>query len=385
MRTTLSTMSSLTAKRARLATGLILFAFLTCHLLNLSFGLVSLEALDDSRRWLLAFWSTAVGIVLLMGSFAVHLAFGLLALYMRNTLRMNMTDRVQLVLGLLIFPLLFGHVLGNVVGPMITDVRQNYYSILTLFWVLDPVLGLKQVLVTVITWIHGCMGLVIWMRIQSWWPRIAGFIYPLVVAVPLLALLGMVEAGKEVIELSQDTEFRQEVMTRLVPTDAVMDTILTLQSVGLWTYFSILGAVLLARYLRITRDRSALIVTYTDGIRLDVSAGLTLLEISRKNNLPHTSLCNGKGRCGTCRVRVLEGLDELPKPNDVERTTLSKIRAQPDTRLACQVVPQSGAIKVERLLPPYYGPKDLRRDRAAKLRTAESSPRDRDPMPETAS
>ena len=82
-----------------------------------------------------------------------------------------MTDTVQLVLGLLIFPLLFGHLLGTVIGPLMTGTRQSYFSILTLFWIWDPVLGLKQVVVTVITWIHGCMGLVIWMRIQSWWPR----------------------------------------------------------------------------------------------------------------------------------------------------------------------------------------------------------------------
>ena len=100
--------------------------------------------------------------------------------------------------------LLFGHLLGNVIGPMMTGVGQTYASILTLFWVLNPVLGLQQVIVTVVTWIHGCMGLVIWMRIQSMVDPRSGFIYPLVVAVPLLALLGMVEAGKEVIELNKD-------------------------------------------------------------------------------------------------------------------------------------------------------------------------------------
>ena len=41
------------AKRIRLVSGIILFAFLTCHLLNLSFGLQSLEALDDARRYFL--------------------------------------------------------------------------------------------------------------------------------------------------------------------------------------------------------------------------------------------------------------------------------------------------------------------------------------------
>ena len=144
------------ARLVRLISGLILFAFLTCHLLNLSFGLESLAALDDARLWFMWFWATGVGIALLVGSMVVHLMFGLLALYRRNTLKMTMSDTVQLILGLLIFPLLFGHLLGTVIGPLMTDTRQTYFSILTLFWVLDPALGLKQVVVTVITWIHGC-------------------------------------------------------------------------------------------------------------------------------------------------------------------------------------------------------------------------------------
>ena len=106
-------------------------------------------------------------------------------------------------------------------------------------------------------------------------------------------------------------------------------------------------------------------VTYADGTRLDVSAGLTLLEISRMNNVAHASLCWWEGRCGTCRVRVLEGIERLPEASEIERKILNRVKAEPDTRLACQVIPQSGAIRIERLLPPYIKPKDLRRARAA--------------------
>ena len=124
-----------------------------------------------------------------------------------------------------------------------TGMRQTYFSILTLFWVLDPVLGLKQVIVTVITWIHGCMGLVIWMRIQSWWPRVAGFIYPLVIAIPLLALLGMVEAGKEVIELNKDPKVAEAALKILSATPDIIETLLFMQTMGLSGYFAILALV----------------------------------------------------------------------------------------------------------------------------------------------
>ena len=41
---------------------------------------------------------------------------------------MTATDTVQLVLGLLIFPLLIGHIAGNVIIPLMTDARQTYFS-----------------------------------------------------------------------------------------------------------------------------------------------------------------------------------------------------------------------------------------------------------------
>lgn len=353
-------------KKIRLITGLILFAFLTSHLLNLSFGLISLRALDDSRPWFLIFWATKPGVALIMISIVTHLVLGLTALYNRNTLKMSRTDMVQLTLGLVIFPLLFGHMLGVIIGPAITGTRQTYFSILTLFWVLDPVVGLKQVIVTVITWIHGCMGLVIWMRIQSWWPRVAGFIYPLVIAIPLLALLGMVEAGKEVIELNKDPKSLEAALKILSATPDIIETLVFMQTMGLSGYFAILAFVLLGRYIRVRKHRDALSISYADGTKLDVKSGLTLLEISRMNNIPHASLCGGKGRCGTCQVRVHEGLDHLPEATEFERKMLTRLNADPDTRLACQVIPNKGAISIERLMPAYIEPKDLRRARKSK-------------------
>ena len=239
---------------------------------------------------------------------------------------------------------------------------------------LDPGSGLQQVVVTVIAWIHGCMGLVIWLRIQNWWPRIAGIVYPLVVAIPLLALLGMVEAGKEVIELNKNPEFANAAMKTLVPSREVLQTLLAILRMGLWTYFAVLAAVLLARYLRVRGDRATLRIVYADGNELEVAAGLTLLEISRMNNIPHASLCGGKGRCGTCRVRIVDGMDRLPEASALERATLDRINADADTRLACQVIPESGTVAIERLLPAYIEPKDLRRARAAQLNPADGNP-----------
>lgn len=258
--------------------------------------------------------------------------------------------------------------------PIMTDLRQTYFSILTLFWVLDLASGLQQVIVTMIAWIHGCMGLVIWLRIQNWWPRVAGFIYPLVVAIPLLALLGMVEAGKEVIELNKNPEFTPAALKILIPSEDALQTLLAIVRAGLWTYFALLAIVLLARYVRVRQGRSALRVIYADGTELDVATGLTILEVSRMNNIPHASLCGGKESCGTCRVRILDGRDALPTASALEQATLDRIDADPETRLACQVIPPGGTIAIDKFLPAYVEPKDLRRAKAAQARRADNAP-----------
>ena len=43
------------------------------------------------------------------------------------------------------------------------------------------------------------------------------------------------------------------------------------------------------------------------------------------------------GSCGTCRVRVTEGLEHCGEPSPEERDFLQSLDAPPDQRLACQV------------------------------------------------
>ena len=63
---------------------------------------------------------------------------------------------------------------------------------------------------------------------------------------------------------------------------------------------------------------------------------LTLLQISLENEIPHTHACGGQARCSTCRVLVLEGLENLSNATQPE-TKLAKKKGFPDNiRLACQ-------------------------------------------------
>ncbi len=58
--------------------------------------------------------------------------------------------------------------------------------------------------------------------------------------------------------------------------------------------------------------------------------------------LAHTDImhaCGGKGRCTTCRVRVIDGAEHLGADSTAEGRFRALGRLQPDERLSCQIRP----------------------------------------------
>jgi len=95
-------------------------------------------------------------------------------------------------------------------------------------------------------------------------------------------------------------------------------------------------------------------ITYLDGPTVRVPAGATLLEVSRSLGIPHASVCGGRARCSTCRVRVIAHSLPLPPLGEAEARTLRAIGATADIRLACQWRP-AGEVMVARLVQPLAG------------------------------
>jgi adenylate cyclase len=71
-----------------------------------------------------------------------------------------------------------------------------------------------------------------------------------------------------------------------------------------------------------------------------VPKGLSVLEASLRHNVPHASVCGGRARCSTCRIRVIGDCTSLPQPSPREAFVLSQVGAEdPSIRLACQLRP----------------------------------------------
>jgi adenylate cyclase len=238
---------------------------------------------------------------------------------------------------------------------------DSYALILYILWVTKPVFAWRQGAVLLIAWIHGCMGLHYWLRFRSFYPRWLPAFYTVAVLVPVLALLGYIEAGRTVMELARDPVWVDGLLARTdAAQGAAAEMLADLTDGLLWAYFGLLGTALSLRGVRSAiTSRKGIVVTYPGGQRVAIHRGTTILEASRAAGIPHASVCGGRGRCSTCRVRIWEGLDELPDPDETEKSVLDRIGAPENIRLACQTRPVSD-ISVAPLLPPGGALRDAR-------------------------
>jgi adenylate cyclase len=338
---------------ARLTSGLLLFAFVALHLANIALGLVSLEAMKAWAPRLMFVLYSRTGVYALYAVAAIHFLAGLHAILARRSLQMRLPDAIQLALGLLIPLLLSSHVVGIRGAIETIGFYADFQWMIAFYWKLAPGHGLKQVLVLVIVWIHGCLGLYAWLRLRAWWPRVAGLVYPVVFALPILALLGFVEAGKEALaRLDGEAEFIARIGKLQEQLAPGRDRIMALQDVALSGYAAILIALAAILALRAVAARQLRTrVSYVDGPTVTARRGLTILEVSRVSGVAHADVCSGRARCGTCRVRVLEGAGALTPIGELEAAMLKRLHAGADVRLGCQAVVQGGALVVERLVP----------------------------------
>jgi len=77
-----------------------------------------------------------------------------------------------------------------------------------------------------------------------------------------------------------------------------------------------------------------------------------VLEASLRYNVPHASVCGGRARCSTCRIRVIGDCSALPEPSQREAFVLARVgTADPSIRLACQLRPTADVAFFQLFLP----------------------------------
>ncbi len=340
----------------RLATGLILFAYATSHLLNHAFGVRSVAAMEAASAFFLAPWQTYLGLLTLYTSFFIHGALGVRALYRRRHLRMPAGEAWQLGLGLAIPLLLIPHAGSVRIGTAAYGMEGGYERLMYHFWVASPDIALpRQLLLLLVVWIHGCIGLQAWLASKRWYRRAAAPLASLATLVPVVAFLGIISAGLDL----RDAVHRDPSLGLRYAAPAP-DSVAGQNAVALdWIVdglaIAYLGLVVGTFMLRAARDWHAkrfraLRITYPGQRVVTVPLGFSVLEASRWAEVPHESICGGRGRCSTCRVSVVAGAESLAPPNPNERRTLDRIGAPSHVRLACQIRP-SADLSIAPLVP----------------------------------
>lgn len=344
-------------QRLRVASGLVLFLFAATHFLNHALGLFSLDAMQAGQDLRAVVTRSIPGTIILVLALFAHMGLGLHKLAGRATLRLPPWELTQVVLGLAIPFMLFPHIVNTRVANWGFGVHDTYLYELARLW---PASSIYQSVFLLIVWTHGCMGLHYWMRLYAPYRASLPLLRFFAIAIPLAALGGFMMQGRFVQAMLANPETASHIRQITNWPNAADNVALADYRMAVRVLFGavlgLLATYALRRHYQL-RARPHVLIRYAGGPVVETPRGPTLLEISRMHAIPHASVCGGRARCSTCRVRIDDGQTSLADPKLPEAVTLAMIGAPRNVRLACQIHPR-GTLSVTRLLPPTKtGPK----------------------------
>lgn len=329
----------------RLGSGLVLFTYVSVHLINHALGLVSLDVAEAALSVVVAFWHSVPGTVLLYGAAATHVTLALLAVYDRRTLRMPPLQALRMVLGLWLPVVLIAHFAGTRLAFDRYGLSSDYARIVPALW--SPEGQGRQLALLAPGWIHGCLGLKFAFGSKAWYRRAHFVLFGASLLLPVLAALGFLAMGRELAHARAALPLDRMAL----PSGGDRLELALIREQLLLSYFGAIALTFIAREARslIERHRRMLVTIAYPGRSIRVPRGWNVLEASRSFGIPHLSLCGGRARCSTCRVRILEGAEHCPAPAADEQHVLVRMQAGADVRLACQLRPR-GDVSVVPLL-----------------------------------
>src|ERR1700710_389447 len=330
-------------RQIRLACGLVLFAYLVSHFVNHALGNISINALAAGVYFHTLFWQFLPVAVVFYPAALTHTGLGIWALYERRQFRGKAIEPLQLVLGLSIPALIITHLAGVRLGQALFGHEKLYPQVFYAYWIVWPYKMWLMSIVLIVAWVHGCIGLYFWLQMKAFFKTGAPYLLAAAVLVPTLAMLGLYQGGRTVVAESGNAQWRAENLSRqkvgTAAEQGVLDQITDYFLIG---YLGLIGLALIGRGVRALNERRRGMITlsYGNGRTVRVPKGLSVLEASLRNNVPHASVCGGRARCSTCRIRVIGDCTSLPEPSKREAFVLNRVGASdPSIRLACQLRP----------------------------------------------
>ena len=344
-------------RQVRLVCGLVMFSYICSHFFNHALGNLSYDTMEAWLRFHVWWWRIPIVNFALYAAATTHFSLGLWALYQRRHFRYTVIEITQLLLGLSI-PLLIASHLGvmRLGGLLFGRSPPHYSGVLFAYWVNNPYMVGVQFLLLTVAWTHACIGLYFWLRLKPFFKWAAPFLLATAVLLPPLAMTGAHHGAREVVQLASQPQWRAEHINLTPPAQRSVIEDITLFYFPIF-YASAIVLVFVARGVRVLLEgrRGTITVSYPNR-RVRVPKGLSILEASLRFKVPHASVCGGRARCSTCRVRVVSDRSTLPRPSGREAFVLARVGAagNPAIRLACQLRPQAD-VAVIPVLPANVG------------------------------
>ena len=334
-------------RQLRIYTGILLFFYSLTHLLNHSVNVISIEAADFVRENYFHFlWKNSIGYFLLYASLIIHIILGFYSILTKKSFKITGREWIQILFPVLALLVLLQHIGGGfILSRFDVDIK---YSLLYALLSSDPnelVAGAVLFsLMVIFIWVHGVIGIhgLLKFNFKSYQRFMFGFKF-IYWFVPVGAILGFIAGLRETSVLATIENLKgnenfimsffgaipQEAFAYLMPVEPyVMNN-----------YPIFVLAVLVLSILNVVRSKyfGRVKISYPGGNEYTVPKGTTVLEASRLASIPHVSVCGGKGRCTTCRVKIVSGTDGIAAPNVHETKIIKRLGFDSDVRLACQL------------------------------------------------
>ena len=337
-------------RQLRIYSGVILFVYALTHLLNHSFNIFSIELADHVREsYFHLVWKNPISTILLYGSLIIHILLGFYSILTKKSYKITLREWLQILFPVLALLLLLQHIAGGFILNKMFEVDLEYsliYAILSS----DPnevVVGtILFTLMIIFIWSHGVIGIHGLLKFRSNFYQRYLFVFKFIYwFVPIAAILGFLSGMRQIsflaiIENLKGNENFIMSFFGVIPQDAFA-YLMPVEPLVMNNYPVFVLAVLVLCILNFVRSKyfGRVKISYPAGKEFSIPKGTTVLEASRLAGIPHVSVCGGKGRCTTCRVKIVSGLEGITKPNAHENKIIERLGFDSDVRLACQLKP----------------------------------------------
>ncbi len=355
--------------KLRIFTGLILFVYVFMHLLNHSFNLISIQSADFVRKeYFSLIWQNPIGIFALYFSLITHMFLGFYAIIIKKSFKLKLKDWLQIIFPILALLMLIQHVAVSFIITKIFPGEETYELVFAaIHSTPDEYLSttLLFTFMTIFIWFHGVIGIDSYIKHKASQNKNLNFYFKFTLffklfywIFPTVSVLGFLIGLKEmsyvahIKTLENEENFMFSILSKFIPQDAFPYVLQVKPIVMNYYPIFVLILIILIVWSIIKIKFFGTIKVYYPGTKsVLITKGTSILEASKIGKIPHQGICGGRGRCTTCRIKIISSKGDVIKPNINEIKAIERAGLEDGIRLACQLRPTNN-ISVIPLLNP---------------------------------